>query len=35
MNEAAWQASKLQLLECENCGRKFAPDRLPGYNYLK
>lgn len=28
-NEAAWQASKLQLLECDNCGRKFAPDRLP------
>ena len=29
INEAAWQASKLQLLECETCGRKFAPDRLP------
>ena len=29
MNEAAWQASKLQLIECENCGRKFQPDRLP------
>ncbi|RNA24713.1 zinc finger protein 474 -like [Brachionus plicatilis] len=29
VNEAAWQASKLQLIECENCGRKFQPDRLP------
>lgn len=29
MNEAAWQASKLQLIECENCGRRFQPDRLP------
>jgi len=29
MNEAAWQASKLQLLECENCGRRFQSDRLP------
>lgn len=28
MNEAAFQASKLQLLECENCGRRFQPDRL-------
>ncbi|CAF0998092.1 unnamed protein product [Brachionus calyciflorus] len=28
VNEAAWQASKLQLVECENCGRKFQPDRL-------
>ena len=28
-NEAAWEASKAQLLECENCGRRFAPDRLP------
>lgn len=27
-NEAAWQASKLQLIECENCGRRFQPDRL-------
>lgn len=27
-NEAAWQASKLQLVECENCGRRFQPDRL-------
>lgn len=28
MNEAAWQASKLQLVECEHCGRRFQPDRL-------
>jgi hypothetical protein len=28
MNEAAWQASKAQLIECENCGRRFQPDRL-------
>lgn len=28
VNEAAWQASKSQLVECELCGRKFAPDRL-------
>jgi hypothetical protein len=28
VNEAAWQASKSQLVECENCGRRFAPDRL-------
>jgi hypothetical protein len=27
-NEAAYQASKLQLVECENCGRRFQPDRL-------
>lgn len=27
-NEAAYQASKLQLLECELCGRRFQPDRL-------
>ena len=27
-NEAAWQASKQQLVECENCGRRFQPDRL-------
>ena len=27
-NEAAWQASKAQLIECENCGRRFQPDRL-------
>lgn len=29
MNEAAWEASKSQLLPCNNCGRRFAPDRLP------
>lgn len=29
MNDAAWEASKLQLIECENCGRRFQPDRLP------
>lgn len=29
MNEAAWEASKAQLVPCENCGRRFAPDRLP------
>lgn len=28
MNDAAWEASKAQLLECENCGRRFQPDRL-------
>lgn len=28
MNEAAWEASKAQLVPCENCGRKFQPDRL-------
>ena len=28
MNEAAWQASKAQLAECVNCGRRFQPDRL-------
>ncbi|XP_034780433.2 zinc finger protein 474-like isoform X2 [Acipenser ruthenus] len=28
MNEAAWQSSKAQLLPCENCGRRFLPDRL-------
>ncbi|XP_059158370.1 zinc finger protein 474-like isoform X2 [Physella acuta] len=28
MNEAAWEASKAQLVPCGNCGRKFAPDRL-------
>jgi hypothetical protein len=27
-NEAAYQASKQQLVECENCGRRFQPDRL-------
>lgn len=29
MNELAWESSKAQLIPCENCGRKFAPDRLP------
>jgi hypothetical protein len=29
MNEAAWEASKALLIPCQNCGRKFAPDRLP------
>lgn len=29
MNEAAWEASKAQLIPCDNCGRRFAPDRLP------
>ena len=28
-NEAAWEASKSQLIMCQNCGRRFAPDRLP------
>ncbi|XP_046549879.1 zinc finger protein 474-like [Haliotis rubra] len=28
MNEAAWEASKAQLVPCPNCGRTFAPDRL-------
>ncbi|XP_060071157.1 zinc finger protein 474-like [Ylistrum balloti] len=28
-NEAAWQSAQSQLLPCENCGRTFAPDRLP------
>ena len=28
MNEAAWEASKAQLIPCEHCGRKFQPDRL-------
>ena len=27
-NEAAWEASKAQLVPCPNCGRTFAPDRL-------
>ena len=27
-NDAAWEASKAQLVECENCGRKFQPERL-------
>ncbi|XP_052098387.1 zinc finger protein 474-like [Mytilus californianus] len=29
LNEAAWTSSQAQLLACENCGRTFAPDRLP------
>ncbi|XP_056021207.1 zinc finger protein 474-like isoform X2 [Ostrea edulis] len=28
-NEAAWQSAQAQLIPCENCGRTFAPDRLP------
>ena len=28
MNEAAWENAKNQLIPCENCGRRFAPDRL-------
>lgn len=28
MNEAAYQSSKLQLVQCEHCGRRFQPDRL-------
>lgn len=28
-NEAAWQSSQAQLIPCENCGRRFATDRLP------
>lgn len=28
MNELAWENAKSQLIPCENCGRKFAPDRL-------
>ena len=28
MNEAAFQASKLQLLQCDLCGRRFQPERL-------
>ena len=29
MNEAAWEASKALLIQCKNCGRRFATDRLP------
>lgn len=29
MNEAAWKSAQAQLIPCENCGRTFAPDRLP------
>ena len=25
----AWENAKAQLLPCENCARRFAPDRLP------
>lgn len=28
-NEAAWQSAQSQLIPCKNCGRTFAPDRLP------
>jgi hypothetical protein len=28
-NEAAYEAAKLQLIPCENCGRRFQSDRLP------
>ncbi|XP_061172765.1 zinc finger protein 474-like isoform X2 [Saccostrea echinata] len=28
-NEAAWQSAQSHLVPCENCGRTFAPDRLP------
>lgn len=28
VNEAAYEASKAQLVPCENCGRKFAADRI-------
>lgn len=28
MNEAAWQASQASMVECENCGRRFNPDRI-------
>lgn len=27
-NEMAWQAAQANLVECENCGRTFQPDRL-------
>lgn len=29
MNDMAFQASQMQLIPCENCGRTFNPDRLP------
>ena len=29
MNDMAFQASQMQLVPCENCGRTFNPDRLP------
>lgn len=28
-NEAAWKSAQDQLIPCENCGRRFNPDRLP------
>ncbi|KAL4227285.1 hypothetical protein ACF0H5_012731 [Mactra antiquata] len=28
-NEAAWKSAQDQLLPCDNCGRRFNPDRLP------
>jgi len=28
INEAAYEASKAQLVPCQNCGRKFASDRI-------
>ncbi|XP_045216283.2 zinc finger protein 474-like [Mercenaria mercenaria] len=29
MNDLAWENAKAQLIPCDNCGRRFAPDRLP------
>lgn len=29
MNDLAWENAKAQLIPCENCARRFAPDRLP------
>ena len=29
MNEAAWRSAQDQLIPCQNCGRTFAPERLP------
>ncbi len=28
-NQAAYESAQAQLLPCPNCGRTFAPDRLP------
>ena len=28
MNDAAYEASKAQLVPCDNCGRRFASDRI-------
>lgn len=28
INDAAYEASKAQLVPCDNCGRKFASDRI-------